>query len=242
MSGFIEFDDRASDSPVVDRIWRSRSGRAGGFHSMATCNWGMVVTRHEGRVSMTLRGPETEATLAECPADGEWVGIQFKLGSFMPLVLPGDIRNRNDLSLPGSNQLFHLGGASWEYPSFDNAEVFVARLIKQGLIVTDPHVLAALEGQPGRGTHRTDQRHFLRATGMTLATIRQVERAREATARLRGGGTIADVAHDLGYYDQPHLTRSLKRFVGQTPAQIARRNEQLSLIYESKEASKADGG
>jgi AraC-like DNA-binding protein len=29
------------------------------------------------------------------------------------------------------------------------------------------------------------------------------------------------VARRAGYVDQPHLTRSLKRFVGQTPSQIA---------------------
>lgn len=32
--------------------------------------------------------------------------------------------------------------------------------------------------------------------------------------------TFADVAYQAGYADQPHLTRSLKRFVGQTPGQI----------------------
>jgi len=230
----IDFEDRASDSLVVDRVWRSRSERAGCFHSMATCNWGMVVTRHQGHVSMTIRGPETQATLADCPADAEWVGIHFKLGSFMPLVLPGDIRDRNDFTAPSSQLSFHLGGAAWEYPSFENVEAFVRRLIQEGLLVTDPQVLAALEGRPGRGTQRTDQRHALQATGMTLATIRQIERAREATALLREGRAIADVVHDLGYYDQPHLTRSLKRLVGQTPAQVARRDEQLSLIYDSK--------
>jgi hypothetical protein len=26
----------------------------------------------------------------------------------------------------------------------------------------------------------------------------------------------------IGYYDQPHLTRSLKRFMGKTPAEIVR--------------------
>ena len=30
----------------------------------------------------------------------------------------------------------------------------------------------------------------------------------------------AEVAADLGYADQAHLTRSLKRFIGQTPAQM----------------------
>jgi hypothetical protein len=31
-------------------------------------------------------------------------------------------------------------------------------------------------------------------------------------------------ALELGYFDQAHLTNSLKRFVGKTPAQIARKS------------------
>jgi AraC-like DNA-binding protein len=39
---------------------------------------------------------------------------------------------------------------------------------------------------------------------------------------LEQGFTIADAIYQAGYADQPHLTRSLKHFVGQTPAQILR--------------------
>ena len=67
---FIHFEDRPSDSTVVDRVWRSRSERAGAFHSMATCVWVMVVTRHEGRTFLTVRGPETRATIAELSCGG----------------------------------------------------------------------------------------------------------------------------------------------------------------------------
>jgi AraC-like DNA-binding protein len=39
-----------------------------------------------------------------------------------------------------------------------------------------------------------------------------------------------------GYYDQPHMTRALKRFVGQTPAEIINegRREPLSFLYKTK--------
>ena len=66
---------------------------------------------------------------------------------------------------------------------------------------------------------------------MTHASIRQIARARHATCLLRDGAAITDVAYDLGYFDQAHLTRSLKRFVGQTPGQILRGEQQLSLLY-----------
>jgi methylphosphotriester-DNA--protein-cysteine methyltransferase len=39
---------------------------------------------------------------------------------------------------------------------------------------------------------------------------------------LQQGASILDTVYSLGYFDQPHLTHALKRFMGQTPAQFAR--------------------
>jgi AraC-like DNA-binding protein len=71
---------------------------------------------------------------------------------------------------------------------------------------------------------RSLQYRFLRATGLTRKTIRQIERARGAVSPLERGTPIPDAAFELGYFDQAHLTNSLKRFVGRTPAQIARKS------------------
>jgi methylphosphotriester-DNA--protein-cysteine methyltransferase len=68
---------------------------------------------------------------------------------------------------------------------------------------------------------------------MTHSTIRQIERARHATYLLKQGVSILDTVHEAGYFDQPHLTRSLKFFIGQTPAQIIRADEQLSFLYKT---------
>jgi AraC-like DNA-binding protein len=229
----IAFETRPSDSPLVECVWRSRSARAGRFHSMAACNWTMVVTRLAGATYLTVRGPETHATAADCPADGEWIGIHFALATSMPLLPPSHLRDRNDVTLPGASpRSFLLDGSAWEYPSWENAETFVRRLVRAGLVTTDPHARDALRGDSMR-SRRTDQRRVLRATGMTHATIRQIQRARRATMRLRDGAPIADVAYDAGYYDQAHLTRSLQRFVGQTPAEVAAGREQLSLLYKT---------
>ena len=236
MRELITFEDRPSDSPVLARVWRSRSERAGTFRSMASCHWVMVVTRLAGRTSLTVRGPETRATVADCPADGEWIGLHFALGTFMPCLPTGMLRDRNDVTLPtASAGTFWLDGAAWEFPSFDDAETFAERLVKAGLVATDPHVRNLLRGERPRGSPRTDQRHVVRATGMTQATIRQIERARRATRLLRTGVAIADVVYDAGYYDQAHLTRSLGRFIGQTPAEVAAGREQLSLLYKTED-------
>ncbi|HZN44129.1 MAG TPA: helix-turn-helix domain-containing protein [Nitrospiraceae bacterium] len=228
-------DDRLSNSRFVERVWRSHSERGGTFHSIAACNWEMVVTRHEGRTSLTVRGPETRATTVNCPAYGEWFAIRFKLGTFMPLLSPGDLLDRNDVTLPdATSRSFWLNGSAWEYPNFENAETFVKRLEQRGLIASDPSVTTALSGQPQERTIRTAQRHFLRTTGLTHSTIRQIERARHATNLLKQGVSILDAVYEAGYYDQAHLTRTLQQFIGQTPGQIVRAEAQLSFLYNTK--------
>ena len=231
---FLSFEDRPSDSPVVEKIWRSHSERAGTFHSIAACHWEMVVTRHDGKTSLTVRGPETKATTADCPAHGEWLAIRFKLGAFMPLLRPGGLRDRNDVTLPNAtSRSFWLNGSVWEYPDFENADTFVQRLVHDGLIAKDLSVGAALRSQPHELTVRTVQRHFLHATGVTHGTIRRIECARHATNLLKRGISILDAVHEAGYYDQAHLTRSLKRLIGQTPAQVLRAEQQLSFLYNT---------
>jgi len=231
---FLTFEDRLSDWSCVERVWRAHSDRSGTFLSVAASHFEMVVTRHGSKAFLTLRGPETKATQADCPGDGEWLGIRFKLGTFIPALLPGKLRDRRDVTLPGaSTHAFWLNGSAWEYPDFENADVFVARLVRKGVIARDAIVDAVLHNHRQTLSLRSTQRHFLRATGMTYSTWRQIERARHATNLLREGVSILDTVHQAGYFDQPHLTRSLTRRIGQTPAEIIRGNHQLSFLYKT---------
>jgi hypothetical protein len=228
----IHFETRMSDSPLVDQVWRSRSERPGTFHSIAESRWEIVVTRLFGRSLVIVRGPESRATLAQLPPEGDWVGIRFKLGTFMPLMRSADLRDHNDLSLPNAtSQSFWLNSSAWDFPNFDNAETFVNRLARAGLIMTDPTIDGAIRGDLQNMSTRTEQRRVLQVTGLTRGAICQIERARRATLLLRGGKSIADVVYESGYYDQAHLTRSLQRFIGSTPSRIARGEIQLSLLY-----------
>ena len=79
-----------------------------------------------------------------------------------------------------------------------------------------------VEGRPKAMTERTLQRHFLKTTGLTYKAFTQIERAQKAVALLQQGRPAADVAFALGYSDQPHMIRSLRAIMGQTPGQIAR--------------------
>jgi hypothetical protein len=74
---------------------------------MAACHWEMVVTSHRGKAFLTVRGPETKATTADCPAEGEWLAIRFKLCTFMPL-LPA--RNLSDRKYVTTNVTWAMRG------------------------------------------------------------------------------------------------------------------------------------
>ncbi|HTN95444.1 MAG TPA: helix-turn-helix domain-containing protein [Nordella sp.] len=231
---FIVFDDRPSDSPFIERVWRCHSERAGSFLSVASPHWEMAISRVKGKTFLTIRGPETKATLADCPADGEWFGIRFKLGTFMPSLPVGALIDRNDVDLPDmAGHSFWLDGGQWEYPDFETAEAFVARLVKTGLVARDPAVAAALAGDHNALSQRSVQRHFVKATGMTHTTFRQIERARHAVQLLRDGHSILDTVHEAGFFDQSHLTRAVKHLIGQTPANVLRQDEQLSFLYKT---------
>ena len=105
--------------------------------------------------------------------------------------------------------------------------------MREGLLLHNPVVESALQGQLRNVTTRTARRHFLRTTGLTQSTIRQIERARYATLLIKQGASILDTVYEAGYSDQPHLTKSLKYFIGQTPAQIMGKGEsvQVSFLY-----------
>ncbi len=229
------FDERPSDSPFVERIWRTHSERAGAFTSLAVSHWEMVVTRHNGKITLTVRGPETKATPLYCSVQAEWFGIIFKFGTFMPHLLASDLVD-GAVDLPeAACTSFWLHGSAWQFPDYDNADTFVDRLVREDLLVRDPIVEAVLRGEPQALSPRSIQRRFLRATGLTQDSIRQIERARYATTRLQQGVSILDTVDQAGYADQAHLTRSLKHFIGKTPAQIIRKTdpEQLSLLFKT---------
>ncbi len=233
----IFFDgERPSDSPFVERIWRSHSEGTHPFLSIAASRLELVVTKLQGQITLTVRGPETKATPVEdCPAEGEWMGIVLAPGAFLP-HLPVRLLVDGQVHLPAASATtFWLGDSSWQFPTYENAETFVDWLVREGMLLRDPLVEAALQGHLTDLTSRSLQYRFLHSLGIPQSAVRQIERARYATVLLQQGLSIPDTLWQAGYYDQPHLTRSLKHFIGQTPAELLqhRRPEQLSFLYKT---------
>jgi hypothetical protein len=180
----------------------------------------MVLVRERGNLHPLVVGPLKTAGVATWGEGAEILWIKFKLGVFMPRFPVRDLLDRETHLDEATGRSFWLSGSVWEAPAYENADTFVKRLVREGLLVQDPLIPTVLQNQLPEMAPRTVRHRFLQATGLTQTRIRQIKRAQEAAALLAQGVSILDTVHLAGYFDQPHLTRALKQWVGYTPAQI----------------------
>ena len=71
-------------------------------------------------------------------------------------------------------------------------------------------------------TRRQLERDFARWIGTSPRHLAQVSRLQEVSRRAWGGSTLADIAADVGFADQAHMTRVVRGLTGLTPKQFAR--------------------
>jgi AraC-like DNA-binding protein len=231
-------EERASDAPLVQTFWRTQSELTQEFTSVAVSRWELVITRQQGTTTVGIRGPETRATRAPIPRNAEFFGISFAYGAFMPNHAPESLVDGGVLLPTASKRSFWLDGRAWEIPTFENADIFVSRLVRHGIVVRDHLVAETLAGRTdSKLSERTLRRRCLQATGLTPGLIRQIDRARYATTLLQRRVSILDTVAEAGYFDQAHLTRSLRRFIGHTPAQILQMGSaaEMSVSYKTRE-------
>lgn len=211
---------RGSDSPWIDSVWTSSSTRVSEMTSVASETWGLVFCEQRGRVQVTVTGPETRTATAPVPEEAVFVGVQFALGTSLRM-LPGTALVDSGIDLPdATRRSFRLDGRRWPVPTADDLEDLVDRLARRGLIERDPLVAEVLRGGRPTVTPRTVERRFRAATGLRQGAARQIARARRAALQLSAGRPPGEVADRLDYYDEPHLARALRRYIGRTARQL----------------------
>ena len=222
MDLFCDYRERRSDSPLVELIQQARVANDGTTIRPAETPWNLVPARRHGEARLVLVGPWTESGVVSVPEGAEILWIKLKLGAFMPHLPTRDFLNSETILPAARSNTFWLQGSAWHFPDYENVDTFVDRLAADEVLLHDPLVNNVLQDRPPELSARTIRHRFLRATGLTQVHIRQFERAQHAAALLQQGASILDSVFDAGYSDQPHLTRSLKHWIGHTPAQLSR--------------------
>jgi hypothetical protein len=219
------YEEKASRSAFVDVIWQTVDTSDGTYLAAADACWDMIFSRLGTGSRVLLSGPSSRPTPVPYRSGGRNVGVRFVQGCYFTHVAACEMCDRTvALRMPGPT-VFELAGEEWPFPDYDDVDDLIDRFDAHGLLAHDRVVEATLHGVPIDLSPRSVQRHFAKVTGLSPRHVRQIARAREAVARLRDGAAIAAVAYDLGYADQSHLTREVKRLTGYTPGQSKQRDE-----------------
>jgi AraC-like DNA-binding protein len=228
----VTLAERISDSPYIEAVSQGYTAGDGSTIRPAETNWHMILQRHQGNTQMLMVGPLTTSAPIHWQGGGEMLWLRFRLGVFMP-HLPLKEYTDSEASLPiAGSERFWLKSSAWQFPDYENVETFVEQLVKTEILVCDSLIPTVMQDQPAYFSPRTVRHRFLQATGLSQNQVRQINRAQVAAMMLKQGVSILDTVDDLGYFDQPHLTRSLRQWVGYTPAQLYRSDIDCHFIQD----------
>lgn len=217
----LRYEERLSDSPLVERIWRTQSDKDDETIAIADGRWDMMFFAHQGETSVFITGPQTTVINAPQPAGSEWIGIRFRLGIAIPEIPLHSLIN-DGIQLPNTRKTaFSFKGTSWQQPNYENVDTFINRLAGEDTFSVESTVMDMMRGELPAWSTRTLQYRFRQFAGLSHKMVLQIERAQKAFLMLESGISIADTVFQLGYYDQAHLSNSLRRFTGLTPSKIS---------------------
>lgn len=223
----FDYEEKPSTSRFVDIVWQTHDTSDGTYLAAADACWDMIFIRSADEIRVLLSGPSSKITPVPYKAGNRNFGIRFHRGTFLTHV-PASAMVDTTIALPvADGRTFLLADGEFPIPTYETVDDFVADLERRRLLSDDPVVMAALRGEDPGTSPRSVQRHVSHVTGLTASRIRQIVRARTAAEMLQDGVPILDVTHELGYADQAHLTRDLKRLTGYTPGLTKHRDEPI---------------
>jgi AraC-like DNA-binding protein len=211
---------RRSSHPWIDTVWQTVCLSDGVYSATPDGSWDLIRSiAPDGQSFVFLSGQATEPV--EVPyKDGESsVVVSFAAHVYLaadeaPRVGP-EIR-----VLPVRDAVFELDGMEFPLPTFQNVEPLVDAMIAANLLRSNDLVARAFGETPKAASPRSVQQHFKQTTGITQKSFQQIRRAQEAVRRLKAGEASAGVAADLGYTDQPHMIKSIKKIMGALPSNL----------------------
>ena len=212
---------RQSESPYIDTVWRSVALSDGSYLATPDGSWDLIaVVKADGTRMVFITGQATKAERLNYKAGEESVVIQFAAGAYL-LDFKGAPFTDSFIMLPLPDDThFELAGQVFSWPTFENAEELIADMVQRGVLANDVLVDGMLHGTPKAASKRSVERHFKTTTGLSPKKLADIRRAQEAVRMLKTGKDPSAAAAEAGYYDQPHLSKSLKRLMDSLPSDV----------------------
>ncbi|WP_337006347.1 MULTISPECIES: AraC family transcriptional regulator [unclassified Microbacterium] len=214
------YEERHPDSPVLQCVWQARATRDERYLVPAVEYWDIWFAREPGgQTSAGLAGPTLGHRWIRSTIGEHSRGIQLKAHAVLPGVSKLLLRGGEQPLVVDAGNVT-IAHHALPFPEFDDLESFTERLLELDVLRDDEDVRRMLTGDDAGYSERHRQRRVRTATGLTRKQIEQLSRAREAFSLLLLGVPPVECAARCGFADQAHLTRSLRAFHGQTPAQV----------------------
>ncbi|MEI2774753.1 MAG: helix-turn-helix transcriptional regulator [Tetrasphaera sp.] len=211
---------RESPSPLVGLVWEAVAEDGGSYTEAANEFWGIGFDIDpRGRFTATLAGPSPEPRELITEAGGRSWGVEFPPAVFLRRIPKLDVLAKLR-ELPSDGRFFEIAGVRFPVTEYDEMEVLVEAMHRQGVLLYDAALGSALAGEFAGYSERHLRRRASAATGLGAKRIEQLQRARAAYRLLVAGATLADAAREAGYSDQAHMTRAFRDISGLTPARI----------------------
>jgi AraC-like DNA-binding protein len=228
---------------LVERHWLVTWDLPAGRHASVTLLPHPCVNIVHDRGMVAIAGVGSDRFTYSYSGRGRVFGVKFRPGAFRPFLgrpvseltdqtrplatlwgagadaFAADLGAAADLDALVAVAERHLR-AHWPAPDPEVAQVgrIVHALLHDRSVTRVEEVCARFDIRP-----RTLQRLFQRYVGVSPKWVLRRYRLHEAAARLAEGTDTswADVAVDLGYFDQSHFIRDFTREIGMTPVAYA---------------------
>lgn len=185
-----------------------------------------------------LKGPCLAPRTVRCEPGSVFISILFRVGC-MPGALGPAVSEFRD-RIVALDDLFAPAGVARLMSRMDQsdspaawaaeAQAFLAANLRDRIrtgpdLLSDPRLLfqpvPEIAASVGVGV-RQFERRLDHAFGANLRDVRRMVRFGHCLARLSGSaprrGDLTRLAHDLGYYDHPHLDREFRALAGASPS------------------------
>lgn len=209
-----------SSHPWIDVVWQTVCLTDGIYRATPDGSWDLILScAPDGTPMVFLTGQATEPVDVPYAAGEHSVVISF--AAHVYIASETDVRTGASIRfLEVKDDAFALEGVKLPLPSFSGAEALVDAMVAAGLLLSDDLVARAFSEKPKAASRRSVQQHFRKTTGITQKDFEQIRRAQEAVRQLKAGQKAAEVAAGLGYADQSHMIKSIKRIMGHLPSNL----------------------
>jgi DNA-binding CsgD family transcriptional regulator len=163
-----------------------------------------------------ITGPAIKPHRASLEAGYVCTTIRLKPTVFLKGFSTYELRHDPLVFTADSQARFWFKGICFQFPGFNQVELLISDLFKWGCLDRGD-----LDKDRQTSGDRTHSRHVQRITGLSPYQLYQLQRMHTALRLLRQGMSAADVAMELGFADQSHLTHASRQFLGHTPNQFA---------------------